>query len=441
MAVNCSFGRVPCEHDNVSYAANLSKLSNNTTKPAQYITETFAVLVTKYTILTLLALFGVIGNIIVVIVTTKRRAFNSSLDLFVRNLAIADLGFLFFVTPTGVVRAQIPFEWPLGEFVCMYVYPLVEIFFGSSVWIIAAIAIERYRNIVRMARVHRRTNQTKRSAKIMFLVWVFSFIVFCIPIYASVGYVKDSSKTTCSFQWTSSSSAKTQLLAAKIYLGLLVIFSYLLPLGVVTLTYVAISRQLNRSNTFLIGLKGIVSRKNAKSRRQVETVKSHEDETTMKVMGSVGSGNRQPSLSPVDSTRLTQNRRAKNILTPVAFLFALSMLPINILRALLIFWTPIVSQPYYRILFFITVIFATANSSMNPLVYSIVSREFRNALKSIFFNSKKAHFKNLTGRFNGRDSTDHRKTELSASPLENGVDEPAEHRNSSRLFLACNTKL
>lgn len=427
LSVNCSLGQ--CGNHNES--SNQQPVGQR----PNYIVETLPILITKYTVLSLIVLFGVAGNIIVVIVTTKRKAFNTSLDLFVKNLAAADLGFLLFVVPIGVLRAELPFEWPMGEYFCLYVYPMLDIFYGSSVWIIAAIAIERYRNIVRMAHVHRRDNQTKRSAKLlMTLVWCFSFCIFCIPVYVSVIYIE--TPPTCNVQWTT--DRRKEALAAKVYMGFQFILSYVLPLGIVIWTYIVISKQLSKSSTFLMGTKGIISRKAAKNRRQVETVKSADDH---QANGGVN-GNFHPKPSPIDCRRLTQNRRAKTILTPVAFVFALSMFPVNLLRLILIFWTQVYFQPYYPILFFITIIFACANSSINPLIYCIVSREFRNAFKSVFISNDRTHLRNSTCGFAPRESSKQRRTfDFSCSHLGNGGGEGTGERNGSRLFLACNTKL
>ncbi|KXJ09216.1 galanin receptor type 1 [Exaiptasia diaphana] len=432
-AINCSF-HSRCEQENVSSTNNPA----NNAQPIYY-EESFPILLTKYFLLTLLILIGVIGNIVVVIVTTKRKAFNSSLDLFVKNLAIADLGFLLLVTPSGVLRVELPYQWPFGEYVCLYVFPMLDLFYGASVWTIAAIAIERYRNIVGMARVHRRERHTKRSVKILVvLVWCFSFVVFCIPVYVSVTYIKDP--PICTVQWTD--DPRQELLAFKIWLGFSVFLSYVLPLGVVIWTYVVISRQLSRSSTFLLSIKGIVSRKAAKNRRQakVETVQSHEDQATLK---SINNGNfPQSQRSPVDSSRLTQNRRAKNILTPVAVLFAVSMFPNSAIKLVLIFWT-INAQPYYLIIFFIVIIFGCANSAFNPIVYCIVSREFRNAFKTLFnLQKERAGSRTSNGGFDHRESTDRRSRTIEFSCSHLGNDEqPAATRSSSRLFLACNTKL
>lgn len=54
-------------------------------------------------------------------------------DYYLQNLAIADLGTLVMTTPFDIIRLEMPLNWPFGEFACLYFYPVVEIFYGSSV--------------------------------------------------------------------------------------------------------------------------------------------------------------------------------------------------------------------------------------------------------------------------------------------------------------------
>ncbi|XP_031549275.1 galanin receptor type 1-like [Actinia tenebrosa] len=415
-------------------STNGSHLRNNFTSN---FSESLGVLITKYFFLGLLTLFGVVGNILVVVVTTKRKAFKSSLDLFIKNLAVADLGFLLLVSPPGVLRTVMPYRWPLGEFICLYIYPSVDIFHGASVWIIAAIAVERYRNIVGMARI-RRESQTKRSAKILMVgVWVFSFLLFCIPVYVAIVFLQpDGRSTICTMRW--SRGQQDNLVGTNIYIVFMVLFTYVIPLSVVTWTYVAISRQLRRSNTFLRGIKGIISRKTTKNITQVENCSQNFRNDSNRTANGTSFQNHS-LISPSDSHRLAQNKRAKNILTPVAVLFAVSMLPISLLRIILIFWKAIIDENYYNIFFFLTVVFTAANSSLNPLVYSIVSREFRNALKSLFHKNKRDLSRCSASAF-GQESTEHKRIDLSEVPVRKDSEE-TKVTNNSCPCIASDTKL
>ena len=98
----------------------------------------------KLTFEVLIALFGVIGNFLVVIVISRLGKKKQPTDFYVQNLAIADLGILTFTFSLGVIKEKAPFNWPFVEFACRYLYAVAEIFYGVSVWFIAIIAIESH---------------------------------------------------------------------------------------------------------------------------------------------------------------------------------------------------------------------------------------------------------------------------------------------------------
>ena len=91
-----------------------------------------------------IALFGVIGNILVITVITKMGKKKQAGDLYLLNLAIADLGTLVLTFPSMVVREKLPWKWPFGEFICLYVHPVPEIFYGASCMVHSC---GRYRSI------------------------------------------------------------------------------------------------------------------------------------------------------------------------------------------------------------------------------------------------------------------------------------------------------
>ena len=127
----------------------------------------------------LIALFGVIGNVFVVTFVSRLGKKKHSSDFYLQNLAVADLGILLLSLPLLAVREKDPKNWPFGEFVCHYLYPIPEIFYGGSVWFIAVIAIERYRNVVKIKATTKKHIKTAlQGAKIVATcVWITSFLI------------------------------------------------------------------------------------------------------------------------------------------------------------------------------------------------------------------------------------------------------------------------
>ena len=267
----------------------------------------------KLTFEVLIALFGFIGNFLVVIVIRRLGKKKQATDFYVQNLAIADLGTLTFTFSLGVIKEKAPFNWPFGEFACRYLYPIPEIFYGASVWYITVIAIDRYLKVVTVKNIrHKVSTSSQRARAVAVFVWAMSFLILCLPLYFVVEYeeLSDGAKMCGPFwpQW-----------ALGLYLGgVLTFFTYILPLAVISFTYLRISRKINRSSLFI------------KAMRQEQQKGNTGDECTL--------------MTNVKSARLKQNKRAKRVLTPLVVVFAVTMLPLSILRLTIVFWSEIMEK-------------------------------------------------------------------------------------------------
>ena len=58
--------------------------------------------------------------------------------------------------------------------------------------------------------------------------------------------------------------------------------------------------------------------------------------------------NEQNSLTKVKTGRLRQNKHAKRILTPVVLVWAITLLPLTILRLTVVVWPAVAAQEYYE---------------------------------------------------------------------------------------------
>lgn len=316
----------------------------------------------KLTFQVLIAAFGVVGNALVVTVLTTAKKTQAG-EFYLMNLAIADLGTLLLTFPIVAIK-QKALSWPLGGFFCLYLSPVAEMFHGASVWFLAVIAIERYCRVVTVkVRLKCKNKTSMQRAKVIGgCVWVTSFLIFSIPIYIIVDYHEEVNGTKrCLPNWPS-------MLFGKIYVVSLTACSYLLPLSVISFTYFVISRALARSNAFIIAMK----------------------------MDQLRQGEKKPLT--ITSSRLQQNNRAKRILTPLVLVFALTMLPLNALRLITVFGPKIASsRNIYKILFFVVAVLAILNSSVNPVIYSVVSKDFRRRVNNLFSRRKGLPQKTLLG--------------------------------------------
>lgn len=328
---------------------------------ASLVADSPTVEAAKLSIYTTCALFGVIGNLLVIIMLTKLRGKKTRMtDFFLINLAIADLGFLLLTFPMGAVRERAPLNWPFGKFVCLYLQPFADIFHGASVWFIAITAIERYRKIAaRNPKLHdaKKRPSLRRAGIVATCTWLASFIMFALPLYFVVNYQKlPGGGTFCGPVWP---AWDKKLVLARVYIACLTLLSYILPLAVVSWTFLAVSLKLNESSKFIKNMKN--------DEKENETAKLKDCS----------------AITSQHSIRLVQNMRAKRLLTPVVLVFTVFMLPLTVLRLCVVLWPAIANQTFYNNLFFTVVVCTIINSSANPVIYSMVRRDFRREMMRI----------------------------------------------------------
>ena len=297
-----------------------------------------------------IALLGVIGNALVCIAILTRPNMKTSMNYYLLSLAIADLGVLLIIYPMAVLRYLYPFHWLLGKHACYYLYPTVEIFFGGSVWSITAIAIERYRNIVGGKRFRIKHRSRVRTFVVIGMVWLTSFLVSSVPLYPFMTY--HSTLEICYLDWPDMSGTNAVFLSYSIAL---IVVWYALPLYVIAFTYVRIKNRVRESVKF-------------------RTSMLENDDGDQEVLPP-DSSNKERSEKRI----WRQSNKTKRILTPLVILFAVTMFPLNALRVLLLimpgFWT----KSFYNLIIGQVIMFIMINSSANPLVYYITSKEFKDA--------------------------------------------------------------
>ena len=305
--------------------------------------------VLELTLEVLIALIGVVGNILVVIVIHHLGKKKRPGDCYLQSLAIADIGTLLITSPLVIIRMEM--NWPFGEFACLYIFPVAEIFYGASIWSIVVIAANHYHQMFSLKIFGRTRPSIKRAKTIAALVWVLSFIILCFPLYFAVDYheLLNGGQFCGPVKWTHFSETA--------YIICLTLLTYVIPLVVISFTYVAISRVLRQNIDLIKAMKQVLP--------HVATSPS----------------NQRDHLTHVKSIRLKQNIRARKILSPLVVTFAVTMLPLNVFRLTMVFWPAGVSgQEYFKHFLYGLVISTTINSAANPIIYSVVSGDFRKGI-------------------------------------------------------------
>ncbi|XP_031556968.1 galanin receptor type 1-like [Actinia tenebrosa] len=325
-----------------SYTMNSTNASSNATHVSSrsfhhFLQEPFGLTIGRLIIEGIIFFIGVVGNILVCVVVVRQRLTKSLAYVFILNLAIADLGILLFSFPFGLIRTE-GISWPFGWFGCKVFYPLSDVFHGVSIASITVIAIYRYRGIV----AGRSPNQNRAAncAKvIIFCLWVSSFLLLVVPLFFSMEFVIFQGKHYCYPKFE-------KWLYFAIYQMELFVITYMLPISIILFTYVKIRARLRES----IRLRHQIRRQSG-------------------------------LLNKTDKDSFNEkNFKALRILTPVVLVFVVTMLPYNIYRVVDIFIDT--SGIKYMLIFFKMCVLAfVCNSSANPVIYALISDEFRKAFK------------------------------------------------------------
>lgn len=295
-----------------------------------------------------LGVLGVVGNVLVCVTIVRRTSRLSALSPYLLSLACADLGILLINYPIVILRIQLRSRWILGKVICLYVNTFKETFFSASIWTITAIAAERYLNTSRKTnkiRLGQRKSLKKRACFIITAIWIISFGVTTIPVFIHMEYhSNNSSYSTC--------RSIASLTFNRILVTVNAIILYVIPLGLIALSYQSISKRVaKRSETLLAG---------------------------------TPSCSREASCSNTRAI-LIQTRKTQGILKPLVIVFAATMLPLQIFALSALYWTLFNSQSYYYVLFTLVNISVAVNAAADPLVYCVVNEDFRVEMKAVVY--------------------------------------------------------
>lgn len=359
--------------ENFNINGTLSTLLANTTTDnvtqtpgfPDYLIQPLGALVFQITLWSTIVFLGVVGNLLVCFVILSQAKMKTSMNYYLLSLAIADLGVLLIIYPVVLLKYLSPFRWLLGKHACHYLYPTVEVFFGASIWSITAIAIERYRNIVGAQRYQIQHRSRVRTFVIIGMVWLTSFFVSSVPLYPVMDY--HPILEICV-------PALPNLLFQSYSIVVIVVW-YALPLVVIAFTYVSIKKRVLQSVAF-------------------RTSMSEHDDGNQAVLQNSSNKER------IDKRIWRQSNKTTRILTPLVILFAVTMFPLNAFRVMSLILPEYWKKSYYNLIIGQLIMFTMINSSANPMVYYIMSKEFKVAFKKIFTSLKDK--KNVFKRFSGK---------------------------------------
>ncbi|NXX44113.1 RL3R1 protein, partial [Tricholaema leucomelas] len=289
---------------------------------------------------------GLLGNLLVLYLMKSKQGWRkSSINLFVTSLAVTDFQFVL-TLPFWAVENALDFNWLFGKAMCKIVSYVTAMNMYASVFFLTAMSVARYRSVASALKNQRRGDPLGGycSAKwLCALIWL-SAILASLPhaIFSTTATVFDD--VLCLVKFPEGRGNNAQF-----WLGLYhiqkVLLGFVVPLAIISLCYLLLVRFISDKH-----------------------------------VGSTCSG---PSTK-----RRSKVTKSVSIVVLSFFLCwlpnqALTTWGILIKLNVVHFSTEyFLSQVY---LFPISVCLAHSNSCLNPILYCLMRREFRKALKSLLW--------------------------------------------------------
>ena len=217
---------------------NNSNIATNQTQPINKHVSTLQLI--QFFLYSIIFLGGLVSNLLLVIIITRRKKMQTMTNWLILNLAISDLVIILFTLPLINVTPFIP--WPFGKVGCKYlVMPPMESFAGVCVLTHTAVALVRYYIVTHPMS----TNLTRRRIiSIIVIVWIIPLMVQSVTIMGILGegFIVSGlhGEDKCNLQFKSPSHKIA-------YSTLVFSLTYVLPMVATAFAYIGIFLEVRRS--------------------------------------------------------------------------------------------------------------------------------------------------------------------------------------------------
>ena len=318
---------------NSSLAGNSTDTSGNSTSLDLSSSESTELRLVKLSLYALIFLVSVVGNTLVCTVIIRRRQMRTVTNCFILNLAVADLATTCICIPFDIPVQENNYRWPYGAFLCKTLYPLQTMAVFASIFTLMAVSLNRFRAIVYPFK----KQMTKKHAK-GFIAGIWALSAILVFPYSLVLRL-DEEVMSCEENWPGDDEYR------KAYTLSLFLVQYVFPLTVITIAYSKIALEM---------------RKCMHKRRSGAW-----------------------SNKALKSTRQLEGKRVIRMLVVVTVLFAICVLPNNIMWLWLDFGNGGDFEYFWHVVTFTNIILF-ANSAANPVAYTICHENFRDEFRRYF---------------------------------------------------------
>ncbi|XP_031146130.1 relaxin-3 receptor 1 [Sander lucioperca] len=274
---------------------------------------------------------GLMGNLLVIFfIRVKQERKKSTVNFFVLNLAVTDLQFVL-TLPFWAVDTVLDFSWPFGDAMCKIILSVTVMNMYASVFFLTAMSVTRYCSVV--SALNNRTRQKSCPAEwTCAIIWTLATLATApTSIFSTVSNV--TGEKLCLLRFPGGQYWLAVYHIQKILVG------FVFPMSIVSISYIMLLRFVRNR-----------SMKTSNPKRRCQVTKS---------------------------------------ITIVVLSFFLCWMPNHAITL----WSVLVKlnvanwdKAYYIVhtyVFPLTVCLAHTNSCLNPIIYCLMRKEFRNKLRSL----------------------------------------------------------
>ncbi|XP_054258107.1 rhodopsin-like [Macrosteles quadrilineatus] len=285
---------------------------------------------------------GVLGNALVLFVFTRFRRLRGPFSSFVVNLAVADL--CTSLLHGMAVVSSFKHRWAFGRLGCMLYAGGVGHFGLLSIVTLAAIAVERYWVITAKPLSGSRKLTKYGARKTCVFAWLYCLTMSLPPFFGWSKYEPEGFLTSCSWDYTTRSSAN------RAYYIYLLTLGFVMPVAVISYCYVFIMVAILAHG------------------REMKDVKAN------------GGGKPRGYIStrPFVHTRSSSTVRTAEIIFVLVLLFIISWTPYAVITFIGQFGPREWLNPWVTAL---PAFFAKASVVYNPIIYGLSHPHFRSSVK------------------------------------------------------------
>ncbi|XP_014472059.1 PREDICTED: neuromedin-U receptor 2-like isoform X2 [Dinoponera quadriceps] len=295
---------------------------------------------------------GVIGNISTCVVIARNKSMHTATNYYLFSLAVSDLLLLVSGLPSEMYYIWLPFPYIFGEAFCIIQSFAAETSANATVLTITAFTVERYVAICHPFISHT-MSKLSRAVKFVVVIWLLA-LCLAVPQAIQFGIIYDTNNGTnipdtarCSTRWTLIEYA----------FEISTILFFVLPMTIITVLYVLIAIKLRRSRL----LTATVKRKHVPG-----------------------------GLNHFDSRGKTAaQRNVIRMLIAVVVAFFICWAPFHAQRLLAVYAQNNNEPPedalvtVYTTITYVSGVLYYLSTTVNPLLYNIMSNKFREAFKSM----------------------------------------------------------